>query len=65
MSITSKRQLENTRAKLRRLEAHYELCAMQPSDEPELNEMSLRSVRRIINQLKEEIARYETRTKTA
>jgi hypothetical protein len=65
MSIISKRQLENTRAKLRRLEAHYELRTKQPSDESELNEMSLRSVRRIINQLKEEIARYETRARTA
>jgi hypothetical protein len=54
------RELANTREKLRLLEESYEELAHEMGDE-ELRDASMESLKRLINQLKEEIARYETR----
>ncbi len=59
MELTSERELLNTREKLKRLEELYEETRNNESEEEFLRETSLRSLKRIINQLKEEIARYE------
>ena len=47
--------LKNTRAKLERLEAMYRRTSEDATEEPRVRERSLRSLRRLINQLKEEI----------
>lgn len=59
MELTSERELLNTREKLKRLEELYEETRNNESEEEFLRETSLRSLKRIINQLTEEIARYE------
>lgn len=52
-------ELENTRAKLAMLESRYEAVRIKESRDEELREMTMRSLKRLINQLKEEIVRYE------
>lgn len=59
MNLTNERELLNTRRKLRMLEEDYEALAHETSDDEELREMTMESIMRLVNQLKEEIARYE------
>ncbi len=59
MSLQSLHELENTRRKLRELEEHYETTLKRPVVNPAVREATLNSLRRLINQLKEEIARHE------
>ena len=61
MNLKSDIEVANTRAKLARLEARYEALHNETSEDEELREVTLRSLKRYINQFKEEIARYETR----
>ena len=61
MTIESRRQCENTRAKLLELEQLYERKRQEPGDE-HVRELTLRSLKKWINQFKEEIARFEART---
>ncbi len=58
MTLRDDHELAVTLRKLAILEAQYEKTAREPSDDPHLKELGLRSARRIINQLKEEVARY-------
>ncbi len=65
MTLNSQRELEITREKLRGLR---ELYARTEAGSPEgvyPRELTLRSLRQTINQLKEEIARFEVRTGSA
>ena len=59
MDLRSERELVNTRNKLQQLEARYEVRAKETGGDEELREMTMESLKRLINQLKEEIARYE------
>ena len=59
MELKDARELEVTREKLRMLEKHYETRLHEPADDPYVRDLSLRSIKRMINQMKEEIARYE------
>lgn len=59
MRLGSEQELTNTRKKLRMLEEDYQAVLGDSSDDEELREMTLESLKRLINQLKEEIARYE------
>jgi hypothetical protein len=52
-------ELKNTREKLARLEARYDILRQETSEDEELREATLASLKRYINQFKEEIARYE------
>lgn len=61
MKLTSPRELEVAREKLRLLERMHADASVEPDGEPELREAELASLRRQMNQIKEEIARYETR----
>ena len=61
MSIRNQRQLENTRQKLRELEATCATIKGRPSDDARVRELTLRSLNNLVKQLKEEIARYEVR----
>ncbi len=65
MTLQSKRELEITREKLRRLEQMYSQTKKAPPENSYPQELTLRSLRRTINQLKEEIARFEARTSPA
>ncbi len=61
MSLTSLPELEPTRAKLRLLEESYQAARLDVSGTAHTREIELRSLRQLINQLKEEIARFEAR----
>lgn len=61
MNLQNHRQLEATREKLRLLEERYEANQRDPGGNEHVRELSMRSLKRLINQLKEEIARFESR----
>jgi hypothetical protein len=61
MSIEDRRQLENTRAKLQMLEELYERKHQEPTANALVQELTVRSLKKRINQFKEEIARFECR----
>jgi len=65
MSLQSKRELEVTREKLRGLEEQYTAALTEEGENTYARELTLRSLRRTITQLKEEIARFEARTGAA
>ena len=59
--LQNERELSNTRGKLSRLEASYDELSNEDYGDDELREAEMQSLKRFINQLKEEIARYEAR----
>lgn len=61
MSLQDQRELEATRVKLRLLEERYEASQHEAAGDEHVRELSMRSLKRLINQLKEEIARFEAR----
>ena len=63
MSIENRRQWDNTRAKLQALEQLFERKRQEPADE-HVREQTLRSLKRRINQFKEEMARFEARIRS-
>jgi hypothetical protein len=60
MSIKDQDELKVTREKLSWLEKEYEEAKLRPSDNPDVREWTLRSLKQTINQLKEEIVRFES-----
>jgi hypothetical protein len=62
MSLQSKRELEVTREKLLGLERLYDATLAEGGQKTYARELTLRSLKRTINQLKEEIARFEAKT---
>lgn len=65
MSIENRRQLENTRAKLESLEQLYERERQAPAVDAHVQELTLRSLKKRINQFQEEISRFEARIGSA
>jgi flagellar biosynthesis chaperone FliJ len=61
MSLKNQRELDNTREKLRLLDASYEELRSETGGDEELRAAEMESLKRLINQFKEEIAWYETR----
>jgi hypothetical protein len=61
MTLQSKREWEVTKEKLRKLEELYATTQAKNGDSSYSCQLTLRSLRRTINQLKEEIARFEAR----
>lgn len=59
MMLQNDRELANTRERLRLLEQSYAEVFEEGYGDETLREMELDSLKRFINQLKEEIARYE------
>jgi flagellar biosynthesis chaperone FliJ len=57
--LQNDRELANTREKLRLLEESYDEVRRETGGDEELREAELESLKRFMNQLKEEIARYE------
>ena len=64
MSIRSSRELENTRKKLQLLEDRLDELNAEPVTNPQTRELTQRSLKKLANQLKEEIARFESRAGT-
>jgi hypothetical protein len=62
MSLLSQREQEATRDKLHLLEERYEADKRPQGGDEYVRELSMRSLKRLINQLKEEIARFESRS---
>jgi hypothetical protein len=58
VTLKSDRELTNTKRKLHLLEEAYEE-ARADTEDVHLRELEMESLMRLINQLKEEIARYE------
>lgn len=50
-----------TREKLRSLEERYRAVQQDAKGDVHVQELTLRSLKKMINQMKEEIARYESR----
>jgi hypothetical protein len=65
MSIENRRQLENTRRKLQELEQLYTKKLNGSSATSHVMELTLRSLKKRINQFKEEIARFEARARSS
>ena len=61
MDLKNERQVAVTREKIRLLEARYESLRQQPAENAHVRELTLRSLKRMINQMKEEIVRFESR----
>lgn len=61
MNLTSDRELSVTREKLAALEARYAELLAEESDDEELRELTIESVKRTITQLTENITRYQLR----
>jgi hypothetical protein len=59
MNLANDVELANTRAKLAELEARYEELQNETVEDEHVRQVTLRSLKRYINQFKEEIARYE------
>jgi hypothetical protein len=59
MALNSDQQVVNTRIKLARLEERYQALRVDTSGNQRVRELSMRSLKRLINQFKEEVARYE------
>ena len=62
MDLKDDLELEVTREKLASLEACYEKVRLDPEGNARVQELTLRSLKRMINQMKEEIARYQAHT---
>jgi hypothetical protein len=65
MILQSQIEVDNTRKKLAALEQFYAEREADKTGAPYPRQLSLRSLRRTINQLTEEIVRYESKVKSA
>ena len=61
MELKDDLEVTVTREKLRSLEARYEAVRQDPASDAHVQELTLRSLKRMINQMKEEIIRFESR----
>ena len=61
MTLRSNAEFNNTRDKLRELEARYDVRCRETAADQHVHELTLQSLKRQINQLKEEIALFEVR----
>ena len=59
MTLKNNTELAKTRDKLRLLEDEYRETAKDLAEDPRVRQLSLQSLKTLINQLKEEISRYQ------
>jgi len=59
MTLTNDTQARHTREKLQELEARYQTRLRETPDDARVHELTLQSLKRTINQLHEELTRYE------
>lgn len=64
MTLKNDIELANTRDKLRELEARYQARLREIPANPHVQELTLQSLKRVINQLKEEITLFEVHQTT-
>ena len=62
MTLHSQSELESTRKKLRLLEERYEAHTREGDGDSHTRQLTMRSLKRLINQLKKEIARNKSRS---
>ena len=60
MTLDNETELANTRAKLRELQERYAALRIDQSEDPRVRKLTMMSLKRLINQLTEEIARFES-----
>ena len=61
MTLSNADELSSTRAKLRELENRYEELRADRTEDPRVRRLTMLSLKRLINQLKEEVTRFESR----
>jgi hypothetical protein len=61
MTLANSAELLNTQTKLRELKTRYDELRLDLSEDPRIRRLTLLSLKRMINQLTEEIARFESR----
>jgi hypothetical protein len=61
MTLDNETELLNTRTKQRELQERYEALRVDPSEDPRIRRLTMMSLKRRINQLTEEITRFESR----
>jgi DNA-binding LytR/AlgR family response regulator len=61
MMLDNEIELQNTRVKLRELQERYEALRVDQSEDPRVRRLTMMSLKRLINQLTEEITRFESR----
>jgi len=61
MNLRNEHEVAVTREKLRSLEARYDSIRQAPAADAHVRELTLRSLMRMINQMKEEIIRFESK----
>lgn len=64
MNLRNDRELANTKRKLLLLEESVEQARTDPDEDEHVREVTIESLKRLMNQLKEEISRYEARQPT-
>ena len=62
MTLVNAKQFQATKEKLRLLEDRYAKIRRAPTDDENARDITLRSLKQLINQLTEELARYESKT---
>ncbi len=62
MTLGSVREAESTRKKLRLLEQQVANLKKQPNAGQHANQLTIQSITRLINQLKEELTRFESKS---
>jgi hypothetical protein len=65
MSIKTIDQLENTRAKLGLLEDRLQALSEEPGADTIARSWTVRSLKRLVHQMKEEITRFESHAKAS
>jgi hypothetical protein len=61
MTLDNQTQLANTQTKLRELQERYDALRVDQSEDPRVRRLTMMSLKRLINQLTEEITRFESR----
>lgn len=61
MKLENETELLNTRTKLRELKERYEALRRDLSEDARIRKLTMISLKRLINQLTEEITRFESR----
>ena len=64
MNLQSQRESDATREKLSLLKQRFDTIQQQSAGDDHVRELTLRSLKRLINQLTEEITRFEARKAT-
>lgn len=62
MSIQNQFELENTRRKIALLEKRHSELTADETEDKRVRELTLRSLKKMINQMKEEIVRFQAKT---